>query len=54
MPRLEEREHKTIYYFRSKSGKRLNKYSGDNVLESEIREYEIPDYLLEKNKRIKQ
>jgi len=54
MRRLEERTHKTIYYFRSKSGKRLNKYSGDNVSESEISQFEIPEFLLEKNKEKQQ
>ncbi len=51
MPRLEEQESKKLYYFRSKNGKRLQKFSGDEVSNQEISEYEIPEYLLEKLER---
>lgn len=53
MPKLEEQESKKLYYFRSKNGKRLNKYSGDFISEEQIKEFEVPEFLLEipKNKQ---
>lgn len=51
MPRLEEQENKKLYYFRSKDNKKLQKFSGDEVSNQQIREFEIPEYLLEKSER---
>ena len=47
MPKLAEQDPKKIYYFTSRSGRGMKKYSGNSVSESEIREYEIPAHLLE-------
>jgi len=47
MPKLEERESRTKYFFISNSGRRMQKFSGDNVSDSEIREFEIPAHLIE-------
>ena len=47
MPKLAEQESKKLYYFTSKSNRKMQKYSGDLVSEGEIREFEIPNYLLE-------
>lgn len=47
MPRLEPQEPKKIYWFTSKSNRKMKKYSGDLVSEAEVKEYEIPEYLLE-------
>ena len=51
MPKLEEQEYKKLYYFRNDKGRKMQKFSGDEVSESEIKEYEIPDFLFEKLKR---
>jgi len=47
MPRLEEREHKMKYFFISDSGRRMQKFSGDDISEAEIKIFDIPDFLLE-------
>jgi len=47
MPRLEEQEPQKLYYFRSDSGRRMQKFSGDEISESDIRLFEIPDFLIE-------
>jgi len=51
LPKLEEQEHKKLYYFRNDKGRKMQKFSGDEVSELEIKEYEIPDFLLEKLER---
>lgn len=53
MPKLAEQEHKTIYYFTNKSNRKMKKYSGDFVSEGEVKEFEIPDYLLEQQPKNK-
>jgi len=47
MPKLAEQESKTLYYFTNKSNRKMKKYSGDLVTEGEIKEFEIPAFLLE-------
>ncbi len=47
MPRLEEREHKMKYFFISDSGRRMQKFSDDDISEAEIKIFDIPDFLLE-------
>lgn len=51
MPKLlEEYEGKKLYYFYSEqTGRKMRKFSGDEVSESEIKIYEIPEFLLERN-----
>lgn len=51
MPKLEEQESRKLYYFRNDKGRKMQKFSGDEVSEPEIKEYEIPDFLLEQLKR---
>ncbi len=51
MPRLEEFEQKKLYYFRNDKGRKMQKFSGDEVSNQEISEFEIPDWLLEKSER---
>ena len=46
MPRLEIQEPKKIYWFTNKNNQRLKKYSGDEISEQEVREFEIPEYLI--------
>lgn len=47
MPKLAEQEHKMKYFFISDSGRRMQKFSGDLISESEIREFDVPEYLIE-------
>lgn len=54
MRKLEIQEPKKIYWFTNKNNQRLKKFSGDEISEGEIREFEIPDYLLEKQVKNKE
>ncbi len=47
MPKLEEFEQRKLYYFRSKSNRKMQKFSGDKVTDHEVSEFEIPNWLLE-------
>lgn len=47
MRRLEEQESKKLYYFISDSGRRMQKFSGDEISESDIKLFDVPDFLLE-------
>jgi len=48
MPKLQEKSPKKINYFRSDSGRRMQKLSGDEISESDIKIFNVPDFLLEK------
>jgi len=54
MPKLAEQEPKKIYWFTSKSNRKMKKYSGDFVSEGEIKEFEIEEYLLEQQPKNKE
>ena len=54
MRKLQECDSRKLYYFRSQSGRRMNKYSGDLVSEEEVREFDIPNWLLEQSPKNKE
>lgn len=45
--RLKERLPKKLYYFISKNGRRMTKFSGDKITVEEVRMFEIPSFLVE-------
>jgi hypothetical protein len=52
MPKLKKQESRHLYIFHSyKNNRKLRKYSGDEVTEEEIREWEIPEALLKREKK---
>jgi hypothetical protein len=54
LPKLAEREKKTIYFFYSLStGRQLRKFSGEGVSNDDVSEFEIPSFLLEEKKNDK-
>ena len=46
--KIKRSESKKIYFFVSRKGRRLRKFSGEEITEREIIEYEIPHHLIQK------
>jgi len=51
MLKLKEQEPKKLYYFISDSGRRMQKFSGDEISESDIKLFDVPEFLIERPKK---